>query len=553
MKLAMQIVISLILLSGMCASLHAGIYYVSPSGSDGNDGTTPSTSWATLQHSDGVIGPGDTLLIMGGVYSDAQATISPLSGTGPNSYVVFKALGDAPAIFEQGGSNGGFVFMHSRAWIAIDGESYINPGDSTRHIVFRFGAYDGMAANYVEYGFSVLSSHHIRVTGVEFDGLYCGHSNAPCDFEMASVYNMLRIWDSDYFELDNCYVHHVGDSNWHTGYGYGLEARNSDFMRIENCRFECIGHAAIDFGSWGQPCSYATIRNNVFDNGWGGGFYIYYPSGYNLIEGNKIYNSGTAYGDPINSSYGSNCTQGVEQQYPKPCVQLSSSKNVFRGNVIYTPWNQGFDFEAFTGNPVDSNLVYNNTIYYTNWYYGIMNLQVRAAGTTCSGNVVANNIIYRNEYDLYDVGTLGHRIPSLAIYKSHYSHNLPMYNEFSNNLMRLHRSSASDSEVVFAYGYGQSESGRAYSVAEVEAMNPADLYWNIFTGNITDRPQFLSEDPESVSNWWHLTASSPCIDAGVVVYDWIGAYVESRFPGYGWGFRSYVGTAPDIGAFEYGK
>ena len=87
----------------------------------------------------------------------------------------------------------------------------------------------------------------------------------------------------------------------------------------------------------------------------------------------------------------------------------------------------------------------------------------------------------------------------------------------------------------------------------VEAMNPADLNWNIFTGNITDRPQLLSEDPVNVTNWWYLLATSPCIDAGVVVNDWIGAYVESRYPGYGWGNRSYVGTAPDIGAFEYGE
>ena len=56
-----------------------------------------------------------------------------------------------------------------------------------------------------------------------------------------------------------------------------------------------------------------------------------------------------------------------------------------------------------------------------------------------------------------------------------------------------------------------------------------------------------------MSGWWHLQPGSPCVDAGVIVDDWIGAYVESLYPGYGWGNRAYAGATPDIGAYEYNQ
>ena len=49
---------------------------------------------------------------------------------------------------------------------------------------------------------------------------------------------------------------------------------------------------------------------------------------------------------------------------------------------------------------------------------------------------------------------------------------------------------------------------------------------------------------------FELTSESPAIDAGIVVDDFNGAYVESLCAGCGWGNLDFQGDAPDIGAIE---
>jgi hypothetical protein len=55
------------------------------------------------------------------------------------------------------------------------------------------------------------------------------------------------------------------------------------------------------------------------------------------------------------------------------------------------------------------------------------------------------------------------------------------------------------------------------------------------------------------SGWWYLRDTSPCIDAGIPIHDNIGAHVRSLYPDYGWGDLIYLGSAPDIGANEFGE
>jgi hypothetical protein len=56
------------LLAVFAAPLHAVDYYVQEGGSDGADGLTPATAWASLVHAAEEVGPGDTVHVDDGEY-----------------------------------------------------------------------------------------------------------------------------------------------------------------------------------------------------------------------------------------------------------------------------------------------------------------------------------------------------------------------------------------------------------------------------------------------------------------------------------------------------
>lgn len=108
------------------APIPATTYYVSTTGSDSNDGLTPGTAWATLTKGDasGILKPGDTVIVLAGVY-DASAggdgpSITTCSGTA-NRPITYKAEGDV--LFDRSAASGGGVLriMSPARYIVFDG------------------------------------------------------------------------------------------------------------------------------------------------------------------------------------------------------------------------------------------------------------------------------------------------------------------------------------------------------------------------------------------------------------------------------------------------
>ncbi|WP_437928610.1 right-handed parallel beta-helix repeat-containing protein [Sorangium sp. So ce291] len=58
----------------------AATFYVDDTGDDENGGLTPGTAWATLQHAVDTIGPGDTALVLKGVYEGCRIASSGEAG-----------------------------------------------------------------------------------------------------------------------------------------------------------------------------------------------------------------------------------------------------------------------------------------------------------------------------------------------------------------------------------------------------------------------------------------------------------------------------------------
>src|SRR2546425_7269083 len=55
--------------------------YVSTTGNDSNDGTTPSTAWATINHANSVVVAGNTVHVAPGTYTVTQTIQTTASGT----------------------------------------------------------------------------------------------------------------------------------------------------------------------------------------------------------------------------------------------------------------------------------------------------------------------------------------------------------------------------------------------------------------------------------------------------------------------------------------
>ena len=80
-------------------------YYVSPSGSDANSGTSPSAPFKTLQHALDVVQPGDTIHLAAGDYYEDVVTVrhglpnAPILITGPSD-AVLRGAGTSSRIFQ---------------------------------------------------------------------------------------------------------------------------------------------------------------------------------------------------------------------------------------------------------------------------------------------------------------------------------------------------------------------------------------------------------------------------------------------------------------------
>ena len=107
---------TLVLSLGVCAA-HATNFYVSPTGSDANSGSSPSTSMATINQALELAQPGDKVVLLSGVYLQDVVTVRSGTATAPiqivgavstsfadsSGYVapiVIKGSGDSDRVFQ---------------------------------------------------------------------------------------------------------------------------------------------------------------------------------------------------------------------------------------------------------------------------------------------------------------------------------------------------------------------------------------------------------------------------------------------------------------------
>jgi hypothetical protein len=234
--------ILLLALAGLCPDAGAATYYVSPTGSDTNDGTTELTPWqsaAKVSSLTNLLQPGDSVLFeRGGVWR--QQLKVPRSGTNGNP-IVFGAYGSgAKPRFMGSDVLDNALFEPVEGTNAVTVYRYPWPFTNRVNWVFRDGVY--LQSGFVLAGFSLNFGAQSNLVKT-FPNLWAATSNyifvstAGTDPRTNGVTYSAAVREDMVFAN---YVNHITFQNLaadETAYwdgGYGMRAEWTQDIRFEN-------------------------------------------------------------------------------------------------------------------------------------------------------------------------------------------------------------------------------------------------------------------------------------------------------------------------------
>ena len=602
-----RLLCSVLVALGLFAAVNADAtnYFMKPASKGGRDtysGLYESDAWATLNRLNEPIAtgkatllPGDTVFIMGGIYEQPQNfyDTAPIMRGAEGNPIVIKAYGDSVAVFMWGHDSletrtsylddrTFFYFGVGSDYITLDGWGKYWGGSGRDSLLIQLqGRRECRQAINIGGSASDLSVGMV-VRGVEINGNFPTNELTDNLYSTADpvramtvgglLRNGINVDWADMDTIESCYIHDIyypmgpiapGDSTLNAqSPGESIYIESSNRSYIANNTLTNANHALISLEprtSTSQKPFGNKFINNKCSNSWGGGIYAI-NADYNLADGNIIVMPATT----------TTKTKGP--------IGFNGVGNTVRRNVLYNPYNWGgLDANATTGQKgtynIDGLLVYNNTLFGNRMYD--MHFLINPGYLYNRNNRIMNNIMYKGRP--FNNPWLSERrgtILSLYLYYADNDHNwvepdspetLPSSTDFGNNRFynncMLKPGSTPDSTELYkrmAITYASSPAeGRVikqWTIEEVEAMESCS-----FAGNISADPLLVSEQPDTVgvfTDWWHIPWDSPCVDAGAIVTDGNGLYVEDYYvalgyEGYGWDDLTYTGHAPDIGAYEY--
>jgi len=401
-------------------------YYVdgsNPIASDSNPGTE-ALPWKTIAKANRTLVAGDTVYIKGGTYSGITGpAVSPVNTGTPGNVITYTSYGDGDVQIVGSGTSSIAIDLNSdygtiRSYIRIYGLHFTN---FMRHLW-------------------ILKGSHNEIS-------HCSFTGYPA---YATLDDFLGYWSASYICRQATYnwIHDCTFGDWGICAPYGtdvgvvfqvgVETSTTDHTQynlIEDNEFYHGGHHVISFNG-----SKNVYRNNYCHNEpWypiGAPVYsarTFFQTGatgdgcYNLVEGNRI-----GYGGPKN-----------KQEIGGAGGTLAGAHNIWRKNVflqVYTDANWVTKYSGQTD--VTGNHVYNNTYWHngygtyqrypdgtvpsTYWddsYTHPLCIDESADGSTVYNNVFKNNIFFQNR-DL-----LGTSLSAICIL----THHAPTYQTISNN------------------------------------------------------------------------------------------------------------------------
>ncbi len=407
-----RLLFALILSTG--SILFAREFFVSPQGSDKNDGSK-TAPWRSLDKVNFSLKAGDTATFLPGRYEGA---ITPGNSGEDGKAIVYRSQEPGRAVILGGSGNDGkddqrgAVFIVGRNHIELDGFSFAVPLNfcwmritDASHIKVRNCVFDGGGV------YSPINCRNVRYSRFEnlsfTRGLYTHRGFVRCD--------MWNNYNSSYNIYDGFYI----------------------------SRF---GHRPLGFA---PDCPYNVVRNSVFDCRWGRNF-EFFSTPYILMEKCVV----------TNSYDGSNSADGRSK--------IFFQNSIFRRNVMFRNWSAPLVFNSYKDSyqnnmihVLKGNRFYNNT-FFRNSDAGIELYEYwgkDADYPTLADNKFVNNIFSENN-------TGGDKIAFLleggkAINES---------NTFYNNLL-----SESPDDAVCKFSHPERQS---LTLAETEKRYPKQFFDN---------------------------------------------------------------------------
>jgi hypothetical protein len=209
--------------------------YVSPSGDDGNPGTSPGAPLRTVQRAADLAQAGDLVLIQPGVYRESVSV--PRSGT-PTEPIVFRGNG-AGAILDGADA----AIAAGVTWTPAAGGTWARmTGFATGHVVTEAGRLFRYSSLTALQGLGAGAPG-----GFYFDGtnlyLKFADGNAPSSHTV----HVARLEDGFYVDgrahvrIESLEIRHYGSGD----YGKGVYLRYSSDCAVRSCRIHEVGSAGV--------------------------------------------------------------------------------------------------------------------------------------------------------------------------------------------------------------------------------------------------------------------------------------------------------------------
>ena len=417
-------------------NLEAATYYIDGSnGNDSNPGTIVSP-WKTIGKANSTLKAGDTVYLRAGTYTSQQ--IKPSHSGKYGNYITYQNYKEE-AVTLSGGTYQ--CDLANVDYIKVDGIKFY----SARIKWVRFSA-----ASY-----NVIQN---------------------CTFDGCNAWSGIRfttdVGRSDYNQILNCTFKDApllnpcpqvdGENDCYTAPADYIDCYNGYYNLIAGNDFGSVSHNTIMFD---HTTKYNVARGNSSHNEFRSGFGIENVS-YILIENNTFYDHGNDIaGDP-------SMTNRTTRRNKPPAIQLRGDNCIIRHNIFSNNGN-GIRILGYSGAGANDGRIYQNTFSAEH-----STLFGDSSSTDAYyGTIIKNNIFYdtqRYDYENKD------KFPNCD-------------NLIINNVWTIDADN-------FYY-----KSGTARTLSEVEAAYPTD-----WVDNVSANPLFADASGRDFT----LQAGSLCIDAG---------------------------------------
>ncbi len=295
-------------------------YHVSPAGSDGNDGLSQATAFATPQKAANVAQAGDTVLIAAGIY---HGTLWPQNSGTPGHPITFGSLGDGPVIIDGSTPVTG--------WTPVSGSVYAATPTFTPIAV----VIDNVPLKQVTSASAVTTGS---------GNWYWSGSSISADFGKASPASADVVVPSSDGNTTTIGWYNLHDLVFNgltvrgSGSG-GIQGYGSD-VTVSNCVSEFNGKAGISFMAMQGN---ANANNQALDN------LVYQNVLLNWPRGNNGY-----------ASAGGGWSGGLVFSY--------ALNGVARGNIVYDNGGEGvISFGQYGGSPQTGGTLFEHNVSFDNW------------------------------------------------------------------------------------------------------------------------------------------------------------------------------------------